>query len=226
MNQFAAIQNEQGLVSLLPPNHQRIVDRKTATSEKNAAVLVLIVVVDGAPSLVFTQRSSHLSQHAAQISFPGGHYEEHHDDSLVDTAIREAKEELYNDDRGTIIDSKIDWSDLAVLGCATPVPSIRGVPVTPVIAGLLDASLSTPISTTWPGNPAEVDFVFTVSVSDLIRNESTKALKATKYNPLIPNAPIFRTPQGLTIYGLTAHVLKPLLDKLFRPVLGVSLGNG
>lgn len=218
--QLDAIQNENGVIPLLPSNHQSVVDRKTSVSDKTAAVLVLLVMVDEVPSLVFTQRSSHLSQHAAQISFPGGHYEDQ-DSSLVETAIREAKEELYP--QQTQADS-VDWQDLAILGTATVVPSIRGVPVTPILAGLLDSSFSRPmLSNMWPGNPTEVDFVFCASVRELLLYESTRELRATAYNPPNPTAPIFRVRHGnrdddLIIWGLTAYVLQPLLHNLFLPV--------
>lgn len=59
---------------------------------KTAAVLVAVLDIDE-PEVVLTRRADHLVQHAGQVSFPGGAAEEH-DDSAVQTALREAHEEI------------------------------------------------------------------------------------------------------------------------------------
>lgn len=59
---------------------------------KTAAVLVALLDRDE-PEVVLTRRADHLLQHAGQVSFPGGAAEEH-DDSAVQTALREAHEEI------------------------------------------------------------------------------------------------------------------------------------
>lgn len=58
-----------------------------------AAVLVPIVERADNLTLLFTQRASHLRQHAGQISFPGGRIEAH-DGGPVGTALRETEEEI------------------------------------------------------------------------------------------------------------------------------------
>jgi len=59
---------------------------------RTAAVLVPLLDLDE-PLVVFTRRADHLPQHAGQVSFPGG-AAEIHDDSAVQTAQREAYEEI------------------------------------------------------------------------------------------------------------------------------------
>ena len=59
---------------------------------RHASVLVPIVVGPDL-SLLLTRRTSHLSNHAGQISFPGGRAEAS-DADAVDTALREASEEI------------------------------------------------------------------------------------------------------------------------------------
>jgi 8-oxo-dGTP pyrophosphatase MutT (NUDIX family) len=55
---------------------------------------VLIPVVDHPqPSVLLTQRAAHLNEHAGQISFPGGKIDAT-DGSPLDTALREAEEEI------------------------------------------------------------------------------------------------------------------------------------
>ena len=59
----------------------------------DAAVLVPLVDRGGAIKVLFTQRTAHLSDHAGQISFPGGRVEAA-DASREETALRETEEEI------------------------------------------------------------------------------------------------------------------------------------
>jgi len=67
--------------------------RKLGATPVSAAVLVPIVMRDAGPTLLFTQRTAHLSDHAGQVSFPGGRSESS-DLSAVETALRETEEEV------------------------------------------------------------------------------------------------------------------------------------
>lgn len=58
-----------------------------------AAVLVPLVVREEGVSVLLTQRTAHLYDHAGQISFPGGRVEEE-DPTPVATALRESFEEI------------------------------------------------------------------------------------------------------------------------------------
>lgn len=58
-----------------------------------AAVLIPIVLRQGAPTVLLTQRTAHLKDHPGQISFPGGRAEAD-DASPAHTALREAEEEV------------------------------------------------------------------------------------------------------------------------------------
>jgi 8-oxo-dGTP pyrophosphatase MutT (NUDIX family) len=58
-----------------------------------AAVLVPIVLRTSGLTVLLTQRTAHLRDHAGQVSFPGGRMEPE-DDSPVATALRESREEV------------------------------------------------------------------------------------------------------------------------------------
>ena len=58
-----------------------------------AAVLVPLVERPEGYTVLLTQRTAHLEHHAGQISFPGGRAEDE-DASPVETALREAEEEI------------------------------------------------------------------------------------------------------------------------------------
>ena len=60
---------------------------------REAAVLVPLVERPGGLTVIFTRRTAHLASHAGQVSFPGGHTEEH-DESAEAAALRETEEEI------------------------------------------------------------------------------------------------------------------------------------
>lgn len=60
---------------------------------RRAAVLVPILMEPDGARLVYTVRCGHLNDHAGQISFPGGSVEPN-DGSPLETALREAEEEI------------------------------------------------------------------------------------------------------------------------------------
>ena len=69
--------------------------RKTLTLEGRirAAVLVLFVYRAGVPALVFGKKTEDVPHHKGQFSFPGG-VVQHTDSSVVEAALREAREEV------------------------------------------------------------------------------------------------------------------------------------
>ena len=60
---------------------------------RNAAVLVPIVEHESGPCVLLTERASGLRNHSGQIAFPGGRMDPE-DRTAIDTALREAEEEI------------------------------------------------------------------------------------------------------------------------------------
>ena len=59
---------------------------------KNKLASVLIIIYDSPPKILMTKKPASMMQHGGEISFPGGKYVES-DNDLLETAIRETKEE-------------------------------------------------------------------------------------------------------------------------------------
>jgi len=81
-------------VSREPHTHQAVLEDGLGEEALTpAAVLFPIVLREEAPTVLLTQRTAHLKDHAGQISFPGGRIEAD-DPSEVHAALREAEEEV------------------------------------------------------------------------------------------------------------------------------------
>jgi 8-oxo-dGTP pyrophosphatase MutT (NUDIX family) len=115
---------------------------------KPAAVL-LLVVNHSEPTVVFTQRTTHLADHAGQISFPGGR-REGEDESPESTALREAREEV-----------GLDSARVQVLGRLPEYRTSTGYSVTPVVGWAEPPLAFTP-------DPHEVADVFEVPLAFLL----------------------------------------------------------
>ena len=86
-----------------------------------AAVLVPVVRRENGLTILLTQRTDHLYDHAGQISFPGGRSEAH-DESPAATALRETFEEI-----------GLPHSHVEVLGALPEYTTVTGYHVTPVV---------------------------------------------------------------------------------------------
>ncbi|GAB2871586.1 CoA pyrophosphatase [Pseudoduganella ginsengisoli] len=87
-----------------------------------ASVLVPLVVREEGLTVLLTQRTAHLTDHAGQISFPGGRAEDF-DADPVDTALRETEEEI-----------GLARTHVDVLGTLPTYYTGTGYAVTPVVA--------------------------------------------------------------------------------------------
>ncbi len=124
--------------------------RDAAQAElRPAAVLLLVVNRAGGPTVLFTQRTSHLPAHAGQISFPGGRCEEGDSDPET-TALRESTEEV-----------GLDAARVEVLGRLPEYRTTTGFSVTPVV-GWAEPPLQ------WRPDPHEVAEVFEVPLAFLL----------------------------------------------------------
>ena len=88
----------------------------------HASVLVPLVERPGGMRLLLTRRTDHLRDHAGQVSFPGGRAEDS-DADVVDTALREAEEEV-----------GLARSHVEVIGMLPVYTTVTAFSVTPVVA--------------------------------------------------------------------------------------------
>ena len=175
--------NRDELIDLLPSAQVRI----------QAAVLIAIVERRSGPQVLLTRRTEHLSQHAGQVSFPGGRVEPG-DGGPLGAALRETFEEL-----------GIGPDRVQPLGFLDPYETITGYRVTPVLATLADDYVLSP-------DPGEVAEAFEVPL-DFLLDPANCEIKAADYRGRMRHYSQFRFGRHL-VWGATAAMLVNLRQRL------------
>jgi 8-oxo-dGTP pyrophosphatase MutT (NUDIX family) len=156
-----------------------------------AGVLVPLFLDRGELHAVFTRRRADMRRHAGEISFPGGRQEE--DESLVETALREAEEEI-----GLAPD------DVELVGALPPVSTFAtGYVVYPQV-GVIKRGHE------WVAQPSEVAAVLELSLPTLRDGHEMKRLVRRG----VPFRTVTYTADGHFVWGATARILQALLERL------------
>jgi 8-oxo-dGTP pyrophosphatase MutT (NUDIX family) len=171
---------------------------------RRAAVLVPVLLEPEGARLVYTVRREDLADHAGQISFPGGSVDPE-DGSLLETALREAEEEI--DLRPDLVEVVGELEEMYIP------PS--GFRVSPCV-GLLPPEAELVLA------PDEVEAIFTVSLDELMRPETFQRVPWTR-DGRDYMVPVFAVegPPPRNIWGATAAMTAALLARL-----GWSPGGG
>jgi 8-oxo-dGTP pyrophosphatase MutT (NUDIX family) len=114
-----------------------------------ASVLIPLVLREQGLAMLLTQRTAHLTDHAGQISFPGGRAEAY-DASAIDTALRETEEEI-----------GLDRRHIDIIGTLPDYVTGTGYRVTPVVGLVTPPFVLTP-------DAGEVAEVFEVPLAFLM----------------------------------------------------------
>lgn len=159
---------------------------------RQAAVLIPFLEKEGELYLVFTKRSSRVTHHKGQISFPGGSYELQ-DESLWETAVRETNEEL-----------GIRSSQILFLEELPMVHTPTLFEVTPYVAFIVGDISFRP-------DPNEVEEVFLVPVSHLT-NLNHLRFEEHEYLGQTYKVPYFNY-ENYEIWGVTGRILLSCLNR-------------
>ncbi len=118
-------------------------------AERTPAAVLIGIVGHGEPTVILTQRTAHLRDHAGQISFPGGRMEPDDPDPAA-TALRETGEEI-----------GLSPAHCRILGELNTYDTVTGYRVHPVVAWV-----EPPIA--FRPDPFEVADVFEVPLSFVV----------------------------------------------------------
>ena len=170
-----------------------IAKREAAGKVTKAAVLIPLVLKEEGLSVLLTQRTNHLRDHAGQISFPGGRMDPE-DQSPSDTALRESQEEI-----------GLDPKRVEIIGHMPQYLTVSGYSVTPVV-GLVQAQAEYVL------DEFEVADVFEVPLSFLLdpANHQVRLWQSEQGGRRFYSMPY----ENRFIWGATAGMLRNLYHLL------------
>ena len=145
------------------------------------------------PHIIFTKRSSKLSSHPGEVSFPGGKFEEQ-DLNLLATAVRESEEEI-----------GIKKLNLEHLGKLPYLISKHNIEVHPFIAALKEDQ-------EFIANE-EIESIFSVPVSYLKNNQNAHIHKFNRQNHNVRISTWHYN--EYVIWGLTAMIAAEFINTCF-----------
>ena len=172
-------------------------DAHSFDHHRPAAAVLVGIIEDDEPRILLTRRADHLSSHAGQISFPGGHWEEE-DEDLIATALREAQEEV-----------GLDSALVEISGVLRAHHTGGSQPIVPIVGFVRkDARLQACAD--------EVAEIFSVPLSFLMESENynrrswTQDGQTWRYHVIVW--------QGREIWGATANILRSFYDAVFAEI--------
>ncbi len=166
---------------------KRFVDREW----QSAAVLISLIDRPKGLSLLLTQRSMRLKDHPGQISFPGGCVDEK-DDTHIETALREVKEEI-----------GIDRDRIEILGLMPEYRTGSGFKVIPVVS-----IVHPPFKITL--NKQEVEDAFELPFS-FFMNGAHYQIRSANFPNALGRRSFYTIPcNGRFVWGATAAMLRNL----------------
>ena len=178
-----------------PPgwNHVEVRDILPASPLRAAAVLVGIVERDSGLTILLTQRTEQLTQHAGQISFPGGATEADDRDAIA-TALRETREEI-----------GVGAESITPFGYLDCFETVSGFSVIPIVAEIAPSYIATP-------EPREVAAVFEVPLA-FFMDENNLRRRRMEYRGRPRDILEFHFGEK-NIWGATAAMLLSLVRRL------------
>jgi 8-oxo-dGTP pyrophosphatase MutT (NUDIX family) len=158
-----------------------------------SSVLILLYPLGSYFGTILIRRTQDMSVHSGQISFPGGK-QDPTDISAVDTALREAEEEI-----------NLQAGRVEILGKLSPLyVSPSNFEIIPVVGYIDDPGKLT-------ANPTEVDHIIEIPLSDLVSLRTNVDIEVREF--LLKQVPCFNI-DGNIVWGATAMILQELLDVL------------
>ena len=167
-----------------------------STSLKKAGVLIGILYHDeyiNNPEIIFTQRSTKLSTHSGEVSFPGGKWDEQ-DKNLYETALRESNEEI-----------NLNTEDIVLAGSLNYLVSKHKIEVNPYV-GLITKKQNLV-------DNDEIEKIFTVPLEFLTDKKNAKLHKIERKNRnvIVPSWVY----NDQIIWGLTAMITADFVNTCF-----------
>ncbi len=166
-----------------------------------AAVLVPLLPRADGLHVLFTKRSSQLSTHGGQVSFPGGSIDTS-DAGPREAALREAREEV-----------GLAPAHVEVLGQLDDCPTfVSGFVITPVVGVVDPRSFASDGRYPWTPSAAEVHELHELPLVDFCDPRNSR-IEMREIQGGLSRYPLYWfTVQGTVVWGATARILQGLIE--------------
>ena len=166
------------------------------------AAVLLAITDEESPEIIYTIRSSKVSSHQGEVSFPGG-MKEDSDSSLSVTALRESEEEI-----------GLPQDCVKILGSLDTMVSRFNISVTPFV-GVIPKNVELNV------NLEEIEACFRVPLSFLLEDKRYRNDKINR------NGETFYMPaykyRSYVIWGLTAMITVNFLNRALDASINMSV---
>jgi len=168
---------------------------------RDAAVLIPMFERDDDVHVVLTKRPETMPSHQGEIAFPGGTLQPGVDRDPLDTALREAHEEIGLDP--DLVEVVVALDRLGTVGSKFVIDPFVGLLAEPPHLR---------------ADPREVARVFDVSLSELLHDDTYReehwTFPVSSARPFTELDVVFFELEGETVWGATARILRSFLARL------------
>jgi 8-oxo-dGTP pyrophosphatase MutT (NUDIX family) len=166
---------------------------KSENTFYKSAVLLPIVVLLGEINILYTLRSASLDRHSGQVSFPGG-LMERSDNSLLETALRETREEI-----------GVTRDNIEILGQLKPQKTTSGGIVYPFV-GIISTLASL------KRNENEVERIFFIPLEWLCGPSHSSFKNFVANDGKIRKVWFYDEYEGELLWGITAKITHEFIE--------------
>lgn len=169
----------------------------------NSAVLFSIIPYENKSyDLIIIHRTNKGRKHRGEMSFPGGKYDPTKDKTLLDTAIREAMEEI-----------GVKRNDIEILGCLNDFPTMTKYIITPFVAKINP-------NATLERQEREVQEILKVPISFFINkinfSEQTFKIENKKFPVYYFTYKKKQSNKTYLIWGATAFMIVTFIERIYN----------
>jgi 8-oxo-dGTP pyrophosphatase MutT (NUDIX family) len=184
------LKGEKAHIQAYPPFRLALYkDKKPTEKTRKSAVLILFYEANSKVHICLIKRPQYNGHHSSQVAFPGGKYEKF-DSNLIQTALREAQEEI-----------GIEPSSINVANELTTVYiPVSEFTVKPVLAYTLQPPVFQPSNN-------EVEYIIEAQIEELLASTLVNAEVNTPKGNIVTPAFLI---QNEKIWGATAMILNEL----------------
>ncbi|MBD3196218.1 MAG: NUDIX domain-containing protein [Candidatus Lokiarchaeota archaeon] len=169
---------------------------------RSAILFSILPHTDRPYELIIIHRTNRGRKHRGEMSFPGGKFNSEEDKTLLDTALREANEEI-----------GVHRKDIQILGCLNDFPTMTKYIISPFVAKINP-------NVQLVKQEREVQEIIKVPIDFFVNKENFREqafkIKDEEFPVFYFNYYDPYTEKGYIIWGATAHMISIFIERVYE----------